>query len=107
MKKLAVIAIALLLFGCASNGMKMEHHKNDMAKVDYPTLAKQAKESISRAKSVGGEWRDSAKILKKAAKAAKAGNMKKAKTLASKAKFQGDTGYEQAMEQKNAGPWLF
>jgi hypothetical protein len=27
--------------------------------------------------------------------------------LAKKAKFEGEMGYQQAQEQKNAGPWLF
>lgn len=102
MKKLAVIAAALLMFGCAMNETKMEAKS-----VDYPTLAKQADAAIKKAKSVGGEWRDSRKYLKKAAKAAKAGKMEKAKKLAEKAKFEGEMGYKQAISQKDAGPWLF
>ena len=101
MKKLAVIFAALLMFGCASTGSKMEET------VDYPTLVSQAKASIKKAKSVGSEWRDSAKFLKKAAKAEKAGDMKKAMKLAKKAKSEGDMAYEQGKNEKNAGPWLF
>jgi len=101
MKKLAIIAAALMMFGCASTEKKME------PVADYPAMVKQAKASIKKAKSVGGEWRDSSKFLKKAAKAAKNGKMDKAKKLASKAMFEGKIGYEQAVAQKNAGPWLF
>jgi len=101
MKKLAVIAAALMLFGCATTETKMEQP------VDYPTMVKEAKAAIQKAKSVGGEWRDSKKFLKKAAKAAKAGKMEKALKLAKKAKFEGEMGYKQAESEKNAGPWLF
>ena len=104
MKKLAVVFAALSMFvmvGCASNGSKMEEA------VDYPTMVKQANASIKKAKSVGSEWRDSKKFLKKAAKAAKAGKMDKAMKLAKKAKMEGDMAYEQGKDQKNAGPWLF
>jgi hypothetical protein len=45
--------------------------------------------------------------LKKAEKAMKAGDMKKALKLANKAKDQGKMGYDQALAEKNAGPWLF
>ena len=101
MKKLAVIATALFLFGCAAPGTKMD------TTADYPTLVKQAKASIKKAKSVGSVWRDSEKFLKKAAKAEKAGNMDDAIKLAKKAKMEGDLAYKQGMDEKNAGPWLF
>ncbi|MDH5256898.1 MAG: SoxXA-binding protein [Gammaproteobacteria bacterium] len=101
MKKLAVIATALMLFGCATTEPKMEQT------ADYPTLVKQAEASIKKAKSVGSEWRDSEKFLKNAEKAAKAGDMDKAMKLAKKAKAEGELGYKQGESQKNAGPWLF
>lgn len=102
MKKLVVIAASLMLFGCSYiSGLTMETAD------DYPTLVKEAKASIDKAKSIGGEWRDSKKLLKKAAKAEKAGKTDKAKSLAKKARFQGEMGYEQALGQKDAGPWLF
>jgi len=102
MKKLVVIVASMMLFGCSYiSGLTMETTD------DYPTLVKQAKAAIDKAKSVDGEWRDSKKMLKKAAKAEKAGKMDKAKSLARKAKFQGEMGYDQALGQKDAGPWLF
>jgi len=107
MKKLAVLFAALSMLtmvGCASIGSfggKTEEV------VDYPTLVEQANAAINKAKSVGSEWRDSRKILKKAAKAAKAGKMELAMKLAKKAKIQGELGYAQGVSQKNAGPWLF
>jgi len=103
MKKLAVLAAVLMLFGCASTS----ETKMGGGAADFPTMVKEAKSSIKKAKSVGGEWRDSKKFLKKAEKAAKSGDAKKAMSLANKAKDQGKMGYEQAISQKNAGPWLF
>jgi len=57
---------------------------------------------------VEGEWRDAKKkMVKKAKAAAGKGDYKKAIKLANKAKFEGEMGYKQAMDEKNAGPWLF
>lgn len=101
MKKFAVIATALMLFGCATTETKMEEP------ADYPTLVKQAQASIKKAKSVDSEWSKSGKLLKKADRAAKAGDMKSAIKLARKAKFEGDMAYKQGVDQKDAAPWLF
>ncbi len=104
MKKLAVVFAALsmvAMVGCSTFESKKEEA------VDYPTLVKQANASITKARSIGGEWRDSAKLLKKAAKAEKAGKMEKAIKLAKRAKFEGEMGYKQAKNEKKAGPWLF
>jgi len=103
MKKLATLAAVLTLVGCAGTSEKMMMSEA----TDYPSLIKQAQASIKKAASVGGEWRDSKKILKSAEKAAKAGDKDKAMMLAKKAVEQGKLGYEQALAQKNAGPWLF
>jgi len=103
MKKLAVLAAVLMLFGCASTS----ETKMGGGAADFPSLVKEAKASIKQAKSSGGEWRDTSKILKKAEKAAKAGDMKKAMKLAKKASEQAKLGHKQAIAQKNAGPWLF
>ena len=103
MKKLAVLAAVLMLFGCASTS----ETKMGGSDADFPTMVKEAKASIKKAKSVGGEWRDSGKFLKKAKKAAKSGDMKKAMKLAKKAQGQGKMGYDQAVDEKKAGPWLF
>jgi len=61
-----------------------------------------------KAASIGGEWRDIGKFIKKAKKAAKKGKMKKAMKLLKKAKWQAEEGYKQAMAQKTVGlpPYL-
>jgi len=103
MKKLAVLAAILMLFGCASTS----ETKMGGGATDFPGMVSEAKASIKKAKSAGGEWRDSSKFLKKAEKAAKAGDLKKAMELAKKATDEGKMGYDQAVAQKKAGPWLF
>lgn len=93
------------------------------SEADYKAAHAAAVASLDKAKKVGGEWRDSrwkkskaVKVKGKDGKAkktsllgaaeayAKMGDYKKAVKYAEKAKFQGDRGYEQAMQQKNAGP---
>lgn len=70
----------------------------------YQTALAEAKAAQKKADSVGGEWRDIGKFLKQADLEAKAGNYNKAVKLANKAKSQAEIGYQQALEQKNAGP---
>jgi hypothetical protein len=56
-----------------------------------------------RAGSVGGEWSDTADLIKEAKKAAESGDYAEAARLADQARRQGDLGYEQALHEKNAG----
>ncbi|MBT8449123.1 MAG: LysM domain-containing protein [Gammaproteobacteria bacterium] len=91
----------------------------------YKMALKSANAALDKAASVGGEWRDSrwkkSKYVKwknpagKTVKgsyvgiakmAAEAGDYKKAVKLLKVAKKQGDLGYAQAMQQKNAGPMI-
>ncbi|MCP4283545.1 MAG: hypothetical protein GY792_03710 [Gammaproteobacteria bacterium] len=58
-----------------------------------------AKDAQKQAKSVGGEWRDTGKMIKKAEKLLKAGKAKKAEELARAAEAQGMLGYMQAVGQ--------
>jgi osmotically-inducible protein OsmY len=92
----AVFLSLALLTGCATTSM---------ATADgYKQAAAAAKASIKKAKSVGGEWRDAGKILKKAAKLAKKGDYAKAIKLAVKVERQGELGYKQSMAEKGAQP---
>ncbi|MDH5230243.1 MAG: SoxXA-binding protein [Gammaproteobacteria bacterium] len=106
MKKIATL-IAVLLFsvGCASTGGGMG--SSSAMPANYDEAVAQAKAEIKKAKSMGHEWRDSGKMLKKAEKAHKTGDKDKAIKLAMKAKKQGELGQMQAKDQKAAGPWLF
>ncbi len=105
MKKLTIGAVILLMVGCASTPSmeKVESATN----MDFDALVKEAKGNIDKAASIGYEWRDTRKILKKAQAAAKAGDIKKAVKLATLAKKQGELAYAQGQSQKDAGPWLF
>ena len=62
-----------------------------------------AKATVDKADSVGGEWRDTGKMMKKAKMLALDGKFDEAIKEADKAKFQGEAGYAQAMAEKNAG----
>ncbi len=106
MKKLAMAitgALLIALSGCASQG-KTE----DIDAAAATTAIEAAEAALNKARSVDGEWRDARKVfLKKAKAAAHKADFKTAIKLANMAKFQGEMGYEQAIEQKDAGPWLF
>ena len=51
----------------------------------------------------GGEWRDTAKMIKEAEEAGEAGDFAKGIKLANEAQKQGELGYEQAVKEKGAG----
>ena len=106
MKKLAIAitgALLITLSGCAATV------KTEGANAAAATAAIEAAEAaLNKARSVDGEWRDARKVyLKKAKAAAHKADYKTAIKLANIAKFQGEMGYQQAIEQKDAGPWLF
>jgi len=106
MKKLAMTitgALLIALSGCASQG-KTE----DVNAAAITAAIEAAEAALNKARSVDGEWRDARKVyLKKAKAAAHKADYTTAIKLANIAKFQGEMGYQQAIEQKDAGPWLF
>lgn len=63
---------------------------------------KAAEAARKKAASVGGEWRDTAKLIKEAEGLAKSGKFEESIALATKAKRQGELGYEQAIREKDA-----
>ena len=66
---------------------------------DFDKAYAAAEAARKKAASVSGEWRDTAKIMKKAQKRAEAGDFKAAVRLAEKAEHQGHQGYEQMTTQ--------
>lgn len=102
----AAAMVVTLAGGCATSDDKPA--EKAAAAKDSPEAAKakaaiaDAKAAQKSAKSVGGEWRDTGKTIKKAEAALKAGDFANATKLANKAKFEGEMGKKQAMEQKNA-----
>jgi len=104
-KNLASIALAtLIVTGCAGYGSSST--KAPATEADYNTALTDAKSALKKAENAHYIWRDSGKILKKSAKAAKAGDFETATKLALKAKRQGEMAITQAEQQKNAGPIL-
>jgi len=109
MKKLMIFgALIFALSGCSIFGGESAEDAVAKSTAAAKSAITGAEDALKKARSVEGEWRDSKKtLLKKAKAAASKGDFKKAIELADIAKFQGEMGYAQAMEQKNAGPWLF
>ena len=111
-KTLALVFAAALVAGCA--GMMMSDEE-----AAFQQLYQQAVEANDKAASVGGEWRDarddkrSSQVrvgdkkysnLGAAQAYAEQGDFANAMKYAEIARRQGVLGYEQAMEQRNAGP---
>jgi len=67
--------------------------------VDAAAAIMAAKDAQKQASSVGGEWRDTGKMIKKAEKLLKAGKDEDAAKLAQMAEAQGMLGYMQATAQ--------
>lgn len=93
-----LILASILLSGCAGYG------KPAATEEGYAAALANAKKSLKIAKSANFEWRDSGKLLKKAAKAAKKGDFEAATKKAKKADRQGQLALAQSRDQANAGP---
>ncbi len=91
-----LLASALVSVSCAAKSPKQ-----DTVSPDQSIAAAEA--ARKKAASVGGEWRDTGKLIKKARAAAEKGENEKAVKLAKEARKQAELGYQQAMDQKNAG----
>lgn len=104
MKLRTILATTLiasaLTAGCASNGST----QNAAQQAEFEAAVAAAEASRTKAASVGGEWRDTGKMIKSAQEAAAAGDYAKAMKLVDEARLQGEIGYEQAMAQQAAGP---
>lgn len=106
------IFIAIFTVGCNSNSTKNEATSmsaerqqeiaDSVAKVkkEVDALIKLAESNQKKAKSVGGEWRDIGKFIKKAKKFQTNGQCEKAIKTIQVAISQGEMGYKQAMAQK-------
>jgi hypothetical protein len=96
-KQLAVLFLASVLgsVSCAA-----QQSKPDAASFEEAVTAAEA--ARKQAASVGGEWRDTGKLITKAKAAAEKGDFAKAIELATTARKQGELGYQQSMDQKNA-----
>ncbi|MGD8514413.1 MAG: LysM peptidoglycan-binding domain-containing protein [Granulosicoccaceae bacterium] len=102
---MAVIVMSMAA-GCASTQQQQQEAKKPepAPQVKGPSAAEQACDAAEaarkKAKSVGGEWRDTGKIIKKGRAAIKAGDDAKAIKLCNQARRQGEIGYAQALAEK-------
>jgi hypothetical protein len=94
-KTLAAIAISAFMMSSAA------YAGADKKAADDAIAA--AKASLKKAAGVGGEWRDSGKMVKTAEKAAADGDFDKAVKQANKAAKQGEMGHAQALTQQGVG----
>ncbi len=103
MKAMKLIRTAALALAAASlsAGAVLAAEKDQAA--EFKATVEKADASRKKAASVGGEWRDTGKMIKQAKAAAKKGDYEKALKLANTAYRQGELGYQQAMDQKDAG----
>ena len=92
------IALAALMAGLIAAGTATAA---DKAGAEAAIAA--AKAAQQEANAVGGEWRDTGKIIKQAEDAIAAGNFGSAIELANKAEAQGKLGKEQALGQTGTG----
>lgn len=102
----AKILVSIALAGILTTGCSIFGTQAPATAEDYKIAVANANNTISKAKKMAYEWRDSKKILKAADKAAKAGDYDKATTMANKAMRQGELAIIQAHSQKNAGPHM-
>ena len=96
-KKLTTCALAVLMTGLGTQAFARASAE------DYEKMMRAAEAAQAAAASVGGEWRDTGKMLDKAKKAASDGAYDKAIAIANQARQQGELGYKQALAEKNAG----
>ncbi len=109
--RLFLIFMLLINYGCNSNSHKEEAvsttqselQKNiEKVKKEVNALITKAEVTRKKAASVGGEWRDTAKLIKKAKKYQKEGRCEKAIKVIKQAIMEGEMGYQQAMQQKES-----
>ena len=102
-KKFVCAALtSLIITGCASSGSTVA--EAPASKETYNAAFNGAQMALNMAGKAKNEWRDSGKILIKAAKAAKTGDYNAATKLALQAKRQGELAYEQSQLEVSAGP---
>jgi outer membrane murein-binding lipoprotein Lpp len=98
-------ATTILLGGCASTSTTDAQSSTPAAEMAaFQKSYNRVEEAVERADSVGGEWRDTSKLMKSAKAAAEAGDFTKAQKMLDEAMTEAEMAYDQAMAQKDAGP---
>jgi len=105
LKNIGMMAVVLAVsVGCASTQQEQQEPAKQPAAKKGPGACEKelarAEAARKKAASVGGEWRDIGKIIKKAKKALKAGDEAKCLKLATQARRHGEIGYAQALQER-------
>jgi hypothetical protein len=96
-----LIFLVTLLAALLSGGMTSTLLADEGSAAKVQKLIDAAEAARKEAASVGGEWRDTGKMIKKAKGLLDKGDYVAAAKLANEAAKQGHLGYEQAMSQKD------
>ncbi|MET0028231.1 MAG: hypothetical protein ABW101_11405 [Candidatus Thiodiazotropha sp.] len=89
-----------LIAGLLCCGLSSATLADDISAAKVQQLIDAAESARKEASSVGGEWRDTGKMIKQAKELLEKGDYVAAAKLANKAAKQGHLGYEQAVSQK-------
>lgn len=95
-----LIFLVTLLAAIVCGGMTSTLLADDASAAKVQKLIDAAEAARKEAASVGGEWRDTADMIKQAKELLDKGEYVDAAKLANEAAKQGHLGYEQAMSQK-------
>lgn len=111
MKKWAVVfASTLMISGCSwfSGWFGSDDAASGGVTKESVTAAIAAAEAaVKKADNTGFDWRDNEKMIKDAKAAVEKGELDKAMQMAKEAEAQAKIAEQQAMDNKNAKPWLF
>jgi hypothetical protein len=98
------LALAVALAGLSVGAVQAaQDAAGDGKAAEFQAAIEKAEAARKKAASVGGEWRDTGKLIKQAQAAAKKEDYSTALKLAHEAFRQGELGYQQAVSQENAG----
>lgn len=95
------LLLVTLLVGLLSAGMTTTLLADEMSAAKVQKLIDAAEAARKEASSVGGEWRDTGKMIKKAKALLEKGDFVAAAKMANTAAKQGHLGYEQAVSQQD------
>jgi hypothetical protein len=95
------LLLLTLLVGLLSAGMTTTLLADEVSAAKVQSLIDAAEAARKEAASVGGEWRDTAKMIAKAKALLEKGDFVAAAKQANDAAKQGHLGYEQAVSQKD------
>ena len=93
-------AVAVALAGLSVGAVQAGDENQE---AEFKAAIEKADNARKKAASVGGEWRDTGKMIKKAKAAAGKNDYSSALKLAHDAYRQGELGYQQAMAEKDVG----